>query len=109
MLIVSVPTVNAENIAGGVTNNASFNCNANKMLITPRGWALRGQLLGAIAQVFERTPVRAAYYPGAEDRYQALTAARAKLHTIGQAGPGIVLALRLRRSARNLSADHNLG
>ena len=78
----------AENIAGGVTNNASFNCNANKMLITPRGWARRGQLLGAIAQVFERTPVRAAYYPGAEDRYQALTAGRATLHTIGQAGPG---------------------
>jgi acyl-CoA reductase-like NAD-dependent aldehyde dehydrogenase len=74
----------AENIAGGVTNNASFNCNANKLLITERGWAQRLTLLGDIERVFAATPVRAAYYPGANDRYRQLTEGRAGTRTIGE-------------------------
>lgn len=78
----------AENIAGGVTNNASFNCNANKVLITARGWGQRQTLLGELERVFRATPVRAAYYPGAYDRYRLLTEGRARLRTIGEANEG---------------------
>ncbi|HXN00741.1 MAG TPA: aldehyde dehydrogenase, partial [Candidatus Dormibacteraeota bacterium] len=78
----------AQNIGGGVTNNASFNCNANKMLITARGWDGGRRLLDALERVFERTPVRAAYYPGAQERYRRLTAGRRDLRTIGAARDG---------------------
>src|SRR5207245_11214512 len=53
----------AQNIGGGVTNNASFNCNANQMLITARGWDGRQRLLDEFELVVERRAVRAAYYP----------------------------------------------
>jgi acyl-CoA reductase-like NAD-dependent aldehyde dehydrogenase len=76
----------AENIAAGVTNNASFNCNANKVLITAEGWRQRRPLLGALERVFQATPPRAAYYPGAHDRYRLLTEGRAQVRRIGTAG-----------------------
>jgi len=75
----------AQNIGGGVTNNASFNCNANKVLITARGWDGRRKLLDELMRVFEHTPVRAAYYPGAQARYRLLTAGRRDFRTIGAA------------------------
>jgi acyl-CoA reductase-like NAD-dependent aldehyde dehydrogenase len=78
----------AQNIGGGVTNNASFNCNANKMLITARGWDGRPRLMDALTRVFEHTPVRAAYYPGAQERYRLLTAGRKDVRTIGAARDG---------------------
>ncbi len=78
-------TWQAENIAGGVTNNASFNCNANKLLITARDWGQRLTLLGELERVFRATPVRAAYYPGARDRYRLLTEGRREVRAIGEA------------------------
>jgi aldehyde dehydrogenase (NAD(P)+) len=78
----------AENIAGAVVNNASFNCNAPKMLVTPKGWGRREGLLAAIERVLTTAAVRRAYYPGAEERWQQLTKGRASLRTIGSARPG---------------------
>jgi acyl-CoA reductase-like NAD-dependent aldehyde dehydrogenase len=78
----------AENIAGGVTNNASFNCNANKMLISARDWAQRPALIGELERVFRATPVRAAYYPGADDRYRTLTEGRSAMRTVGERSKG---------------------
>ena len=78
----------AENIAGGVTNNASFNCNANKVLITAKGWGQRQTLIGALERVFEATAPRAAYYPGAHDRYRLLTEGRIAVRRIGAASEG---------------------
>ena len=78
----------AQNIGGGVTNNASFNCNANKMLITARAWEGRPRLMDALVRVFEHTPVRAAYYPGAQERYHLLTAGRRGIRTIGATKDG---------------------
>ncbi len=63
----------AENIAGSVINNVSFNCAATKALITWKRWPLRPQLLDLIDGVFARTPTRASYYPGAVERYRRLT------------------------------------
>jgi len=78
----------AESIAGGITNNASFNCNANKMLITSGSWAGRSTLMTAIESVLRDAPARYAYYPGAADRYRALTAGRVALDTFGDERDG---------------------
>ncbi|HEY0492992.1 MAG TPA: aldehyde dehydrogenase [Candidatus Dormibacteraeota bacterium] len=77
-----------ENIAGGITNNASFNCNAHKLLISATGRVQTGGLLGLLEKSLARVPPRYAYYPGAEERYRALTRGRPGLLRIGQAGPG---------------------
>jgi acyl-CoA reductase-like NAD-dependent aldehyde dehydrogenase len=73
----------AENIVGMVTQNASFNCVSAKMLVLPRGWDGASKLLDAMAQVFERTPTRYAYYPGAAQRYAALTSGGVQVKTFG--------------------------
>jgi hypothetical protein len=77
----------AESVAGSVAYNASFNCNSAKMLVTPRGWAGREALVANLERVLRATPVRRAYYPGAEERWKRLTAGR-KLRTIGSATAG---------------------
>jgi len=74
----------AENIAGGVTNNASFNCNAHKMLITGGRNKAGSELVDRIEQVLRSVPPRVAYYPGAASRYAALTAGRQRLGRLGE-------------------------
>ena len=59
----------AENIAASITNNASFNCIATKMLITWKRWPARERFLDLIASILERTPARYAYYPDAAERF----------------------------------------
>ncbi|HZZ86026.1 MAG TPA: aldehyde dehydrogenase [Anaeromyxobacteraceae bacterium] len=77
----------AESIAGMVTHNASFNCNAAKMLVTPSGWSRREELLDRVFGLLEATPPRRAWYPGAEERYASLTAGRVEVRRTA-AGPG---------------------
>lgn len=60
----------ARSVAGMVINNASFNCNALKLLVTARGWPQRDELLRRIGQALSSEPPRYAYYPGARERYQ---------------------------------------
>jgi len=62
----------ARNVASMVVNNASFNCNAAKMLITARGWPQRDAFLDLVAASLAAVPPRKAYYPGAFDRYRLL-------------------------------------
>ncbi len=73
----------AENAAGMVTNNGSFNCNAAKLLVLPKGWALRDSFLRRISDVLARVPPRKAYYPGAFQRYEALTTGHADVRKLG--------------------------
>lgn len=61
----------ARHIASMVTQNASFNCNAAKVLVTARGWQQREELLDEIHAQLKKTPARKAYYPGACDRHKA--------------------------------------
>jgi acyl-CoA reductase-like NAD-dependent aldehyde dehydrogenase len=70
-----------------VTNNASFNCNAAKMLITAAGWPQRERFLALVKEGFAATPTRQAYYPGARDRFDALTAGR-QIESFGEAREG---------------------
>ncbi len=81
-------TWQAESIAGMVTHNASFNCIAGKMLLTPRGWGPRERLLNLVEEAMARVPPRSAWYPGAEARYRAFVEGRSSVRKIGAAGPG---------------------
>src|SRR5262249_39733753 len=51
--------------------------------ILPRGFPQRKLLLDTLAAVLEKVPVRQAYYPGAKERYAALTAGRSGVMRIG--------------------------
>lgn len=77
----------AESVAGMVTHNASFNCNAAKLLVTPRGWRHRGRFLDLVMAAMERAPARLAWYPGAPERHRRLTEGRAGVRT-SPARPG---------------------
>ncbi|HTQ79899.1 MAG TPA: aldehyde dehydrogenase family protein [Thermoanaerobaculia bacterium] len=61
----------AENLVTMLTNNAGFNCNATRVIVTHAGWSQRGALLDRIQRLLARVPTRKAYYPGAQDRYEA--------------------------------------
>jgi aldehyde dehydrogenase family protein len=76
----------ADNIGGQVTNNASFNCNAAKMLVTPKGWNRTAELFSRLEKAISAAPVRKAWYPGAMDRYRQLTAGHSNVTAIGAAG-----------------------
>ena len=60
----------AENVAAMITNNASFNCIAAKLIVTCRQWPQRERFLDKLQAALDRTPRRMAYYPGARDRFR---------------------------------------
>src|SRR5262245_56098852 len=68
-----------------VFNNASFNCNAAKMLITAKGWPQRSRFLDLVAQGLAAVPTRKAYYPGAFDRYRTLLSGHPEAQHFGRA------------------------
>jgi acyl-CoA reductase-like NAD-dependent aldehyde dehydrogenase len=72
----------ADSVAGMVTHNGSFNCNAGKVLVTPRGWKMRDRFLALVVEKLGATPPRRAWYPGAEARYAALTAGRGEIQRL---------------------------
>jgi acyl-CoA reductase-like NAD-dependent aldehyde dehydrogenase len=59
----------ARHVASMVANNASFNCNAAKVLVVAKGWLQRDAFLAKVAEKLAQTRARKAYYPGAEKRY----------------------------------------
>ena len=73
----------ADDVAGMLTQNSSFNCVAGKVLVLPRGWALRERFLQLVLDLLARTPARRAWYPGAAERYRALTEGRSQLRRVG--------------------------
>jgi hypothetical protein len=79
----------ARSVVTMVTNNGSFNCNAAKMLITARGWRQRDRFLEMVREGLARAPARYAYYPGARERYEALTAGRS-VATFGEGRDGVL-------------------
>jgi hypothetical protein len=60
----------SENVATQMTNNAGFNCNAAKVLITHADWTQRNSFLDTLRNTLRSIPTRRAYYPGAFDRYR---------------------------------------
>ena len=64
-------------MAGALTYNASFDCNAAKVVITPKGWPLRDAFMRRLEAALSAAPPREPYYPGARQRWEAFTAGRA--------------------------------
>ncbi|HVS03204.1 MAG TPA: aldehyde dehydrogenase family protein [Thermoanaerobaculia bacterium] len=75
----------AENIATMLVNNAGFNCNAVRALVTWQGWDQRDELLAALREVLRRVPPRHAWYPGAGERYRAFVEAHPEAERYGGA------------------------
>ncbi|HVU03579.1 MAG TPA: aldehyde dehydrogenase family protein [Polyangiaceae bacterium] len=75
----------AENVAGMMCNNGSFNCNAAKLLVLPKGWGLRESFISKLTNVLSAATPRKAYYPGAFQRYEALTKGHKDVRKLGRA------------------------
>jgi hypothetical protein len=73
----------AEHLVTMLTNNAGFNCNATRTIITHAGWPLRQKLLDQMRHVLATVPTRSAYYPGARGRYQAFATAHPEAEQFG--------------------------
>ena len=80
----------ARGVASMVTNNASFNCVAAKALVTAEGWPQRDQFLQAFREALAEVAPRKAYYPGAEDRYQAFIDHYPQAEKLTSGGDGVV-------------------
>jgi acyl-CoA reductase-like NAD-dependent aldehyde dehydrogenase len=78
----------AEDCTGYATMNASFLCNSVKMLVTPKGWDGRSAFFRDIEAMLAKVPTRKAYYPGAADRWIALTQDRSNAIKLGEAREG---------------------
>lgn len=76
------------NIAGMIANNASFNCNSAKLLVTSKAWGGRQPLLDKIEAGLKLTRLRKAYYPGAHERWKSFVDGRANVKLIGTPGEG---------------------
>lgn len=73
----------AENLVAMLVNNAGFNCNAARVIVTQAGWAGREPLLDAVRACLAKAPTRRAYYPGAGDRDRAFVAAHPEAERFG--------------------------
>jgi acyl-CoA reductase-like NAD-dependent aldehyde dehydrogenase len=78
----------ADNLATMLTNNAGFNCTTPRVVITPAGWRLRQRFLNAVRARLVATPVRLAYYPGAEQRFDQFLAAHPEAEQYGRREDG---------------------
>ncbi|MCY1040179.1 aldehyde dehydrogenase [Corallococcus sp. bb12-1] len=78
----------ADDIAGMVANNASFNCNAAKLLVQPKDWNRRNAFVDRIQASLGHAPVRRAYYPGADERWRQFTEGRPNVRLVGTPGEG---------------------
>jgi acyl-CoA reductase-like NAD-dependent aldehyde dehydrogenase len=77
-----------EQIATAFTMNASFMCCTAKVLIMPKNWDGATKFIKALQEVCAEIPTRSAYYPGAEDRWQAVVRNRSNVTNIGNAKSG---------------------
>jgi acyl-CoA reductase-like NAD-dependent aldehyde dehydrogenase len=73
----------AESVVSSLVNNAGFNCNAVRVLVTHRQWPRREAFLDACRRALSRVPLRSAYYPGARDRYEKFLQAHPEAERFG--------------------------
>jgi acyl-CoA reductase-like NAD-dependent aldehyde dehydrogenase len=80
----------ARQVASTIANNASFNCVSGQILVTSSGWAQEAEFLAAVKRELAAIPPRQAYYPGAQDRYQAFLDNYPQAEALGVRTPEIV-------------------
>ena len=74
----------ARHVAAMVTQNASFNCNAGKVVVVAKQWLQKDAFLEALHEELAKTPPRKAYYPGAKERYAAFLERYPRARVVGQ-------------------------
>lgn len=62
----------AQNLAGSILSNASFNCICPKVVVTSRSWPQREEFLETLRVLLASAPPRPAFYPGAAERFLEL-------------------------------------
>ena len=96
IIVVPGPWTEAEldyqgvNLASSLTNNAGFNCNATRVIVTHGSWDQRPALIDSVKRAFARAEQRLPYYPGAEERQEAFLKAHPDAHQFGPRGEGKV-------------------
>jgi len=80
----------AQNVATQMTNNAGFNCNAAKLIITHKDWPQREAFFEKLKQTLKEVGPRKAYYPGAHDRQQSFVDAHDDVDLIGHKSEEVV-------------------
>lgn len=80
----------AANVATMVTNNASFNCNAAKVLVTWKGWPQREAFLKRVEEVLKEAPLRKAYYPGSDRKFGCFTEAHPEANRLVEGSDGVI-------------------
>ncbi|WP_310489032.1 aldehyde dehydrogenase family protein [Chamaesiphon sp. VAR_69_metabat_338] len=83
-------TFQARQVASTIAHNASFNCVSGQVLVTASGWAQQAEFLAAVKRELAAIPPRQAYYPGAQDRYQAFLDRYPQSEPLSQRTPAIV-------------------
>jgi hypothetical protein len=78
----------AKHVAGMVSQNGSFNCNAAKVVVTAKGWPLRERFLEKLKDALRATTPRKAYYPGARQRYQGFVDKYPRAEVLGARSDG---------------------
>jgi hypothetical protein len=73
-----------------LTNNAGFNCNATRVILTDAEWPGRRRLLDEIRSLLATVPPRKAYYPGAAARAAAFAQAHPDAERFGAASDGVL-------------------
>ena len=80
----------AAQVAGSVVQNASFNCNAGKVLTLARGWLQKEAFVREVRAALAATPPRKAYYPGAEERWRGFVDRYPQAEMLSAAAEGTV-------------------
>jgi hypothetical protein len=80
----------AANLATMVANNASFNCNAAKVILTSESWPQRKPLLERIEAILASRPSRKAYYPGSDKKYDAFLDAHPEARVLASRDEGVI-------------------
>lgn len=78
----------ARHVASMITQNASFNCNAAKVVVVQKDWLQREAFLKALDEALARIPPRKAYYPGASSRYEAFLGKYPDARVVGEKAEG---------------------
>jgi hypothetical protein len=71
-----------------LTNNAGFNCNATRVIVTDESWPGRQRLMDEIRALLAQVPTRKAYYPGAVARAAEFAAHHPDAERFGAASEG---------------------
>ena len=81
----------ADHIVTQKMNNSGFNCVAAQVLILPESWDLTDALIEEIRSQLRALPERDAYYPGVQDRCEAIIGGSGTVEVFGDTAQRILV------------------